>query len=574
MENDRAARLEQILSSDAAHKLIISGPGTGKTHTFGQVLLSDPGESLVVTLINNLVDDMQAELGELADVRTFHSLARMLLHGHPYGGISADFHFYPALPDIVSTDSLTLQQAGHLAQGFSSFEFASAFRLLAEDDGRVDLFVGRANYYDAVGFDDSVYRLLSLFRDNAIVVPKYHHVMVDEYQDFSQLEVAVISALESENRTLIVGDDDQAIYDFRQASPAHLRQKANDGDYTRFALPYCTRCTEAVVSATHSIVERAQQIGALQDRLDKEFVCYLPDKQRDNERYPSIQLVECTVHRKNTPYIPKYIESIVSNIDAEELKLADEGGYPLALVVGPGHYLDQIHEYLVERFERVAFKPRSQLGISVLDGFKLIRERQSSNLGWRVLVELLDASSLGDAIVGTRDNRTQVIGQLDDDFVRKQLARLDAINRAITNVDNVSSEELADLESVLGQPIGASIDFLLDRAKLQVDEPAQENDAEKALQPSILLTNFNGCKGLSAGFTFITGLERGTFPRQQQAPTDTEICQLIVAVTRTRKQCHLMHARNFAGNWTEPSIFFGWIPGEISEHVEVSKDYF
>ncbi len=372
MEQLRAQCLQRLLDSDASHKLIISGPGTGKTYTFGRVLENDPGNSLVITLINNLVDDMQRELGELADVRTFHSLSRMVLHEHPFDGISSRFHFFPPLSGLIGNDSLILHEAGLVAQGFSDDDLGRAFRMLIEDDGRVEFFIERANYYDAVGFDDSVYRVLALFRNGGEAVPRYHNVMVDEYQDFNELEVGVIAELESVNRMLIVGDDDQSIYEFRQASPVHLREKAIDERYARFPLPYSTRCTEVVIGAVNSVIESAQSFGNLRGRLEKEFVCYLPEKDRDNENYPRIQIAVCSVQRGNAPYIPRYIESVISTIGEEEQVSAQEGDYPLVLVVGPGHYLKQVHDYLDGRFENVAFQPSSGLDISIIDGFKML----------------------------------------------------------------------------------------------------------------------------------------------------------------------------------------------------------
>ncbi len=158
--------------------------------------------------------------------------------------------------------------------------------------------------------------------------------------------------------------------------------------------------------------------------------------------------------------------------------------------------------------------------------------------------------------------------------MRQQLARLDAIIRAIADVDSVSADVITDLENTVGQPIDAIINAIIGQDHEEVEDPLEDGSDVLPLQPSILLTNFNGCKGLSAGYTFITGLERGTFPRDNRSPSDTEICQFIVALTRTRKQCHLIHTRNFAGNWTKPSIFFEWIPDDLAEVIEVNKDFF
>src|SRR6201999_1253237 len=49
------------------------------------------------------------------------------------------------------------------------------------------------------------------------------HICVDEYQDVNALQVDILGALRSaDDRITVVGDDSQAVYGFRGASPTHL----------------------------------------------------------------------------------------------------------------------------------------------------------------------------------------------------------------------------------------------------------------------------------------------------------------------------------------------------------------
>src|SRR5207244_4983423 len=49
------------------------------------------------------------------------------------------------------------------------------------------------------------------------------HICVDEYQDVNALQVDVLRALRrTDPRLTVVGDDSQAVYGFRGASPRHL----------------------------------------------------------------------------------------------------------------------------------------------------------------------------------------------------------------------------------------------------------------------------------------------------------------------------------------------------------------
>ncbi len=62
---ERKQCLENILASKARWKLIAAGPGTGKTHTFREILSQRAGgNNLAITFINKLADDMKSALGK------------------------------------------------------------------------------------------------------------------------------------------------------------------------------------------------------------------------------------------------------------------------------------------------------------------------------------------------------------------------------------------------------------------------------------------------------------------------------------------------------------------------------
>lgn len=76
LEAERHRFLEALLRSEARLKLIVAGPGTGKTYSFKRLLETKPNPKVVLTFINNLVEDLARELDGIADVRTFHSFSR------------------------------------------------------------------------------------------------------------------------------------------------------------------------------------------------------------------------------------------------------------------------------------------------------------------------------------------------------------------------------------------------------------------------------------------------------------------------------------------------------------------
>ena len=95
-------------------------------------------------------------------------------------------------------------------------------------------------------------------------------------------------------------------------------------------------------------------------------------------------------------------------------------------------------------------------------------------------------------------------------------------------------------------------------------------------KPTILLTTYKGCKGLSAGHVFIVGAHDGSLPKNRNAMEDREISQFVVALTRTRKQCHVLSNKWFIapvdGNGQfvtpfKPSPFAEWIRSGLAKDL-------
>jgi superfamily I DNA/RNA helicase len=277
------AAVERIVGSGARHRLVVAGPGTGKTHLFGRVLegARDRDRQVVLTFINNLKNDLDRSLGHAARVFTFHGYCHHLLRTSPEirEGLSGDFHYYPAIVRLVDEDWT-------IGAGTASPRFVRLMRN-AQIGDEMGFYLARSNYYDSIGFDDSVFRVYVRLKGEAALIRDYDLVLVDEYQDFNRLEAELIGLLRSVSPTLIAGDDDQALYSLLREAKAQFIRDLHTGDhYENFELPFCMRSTQVIVEAVGDVVIAARGRGKLADRIDKPYQYYPPKKAADSERYP------------------------------------------------------------------------------------------------------------------------------------------------------------------------------------------------------------------------------------------------------------------------------------------------
>ena len=400
-KKDRAKCVIRILNSESDKKLIVAGPGTGKTFLFKRLADHVDGDVLAITFINNLAKDLDRELAGSAECRTFHSLCKNFLHHSKLTGITSKFSYFPKLSQIVISDSEILNGTDE--------NYDEAFQKLIDDDGRIDFYLKRGNYYNSVSHNDVVYRSIDIMQRHPKKAPAYDLILVDEYQDFNRLEVELIDILARKNPVVIVGDDDQALYILKFAKPDFLRAKYKDAKYTKFQLPYCSRCTKPVVDATNQIIKSANRFGYLKSRIDKPFECYLPGKAKESTKYPKISLVECSVHMSSAPYMAKYISTEMRKIINEGYRPNHDDSTYDFLIVGRGDLLKGVYDYLSRDYTGIEFKKREENIVTYYDCYAELLINPESNIGWRGIIELEAKRTTENLVKKTAKSKKQFI---------------------------------------------------------------------------------------------------------------------------------------------------------------------
>jgi superfamily I DNA/RNA helicase len=126
-----------------------------------------PGNYLVLSFIRKLVDDLSLELGDVAEVKTFHAFCKRILH-ETQGKVD----IYPKLPAIIQKDAELLDH--------EYFDFEIKFRNLDETAPEISFFLTRGDYYKYLSFDDSVYRLYQLLKEDNSILDNYDQIIFDE----------------------------------------------------------------------------------------------------------------------------------------------------------------------------------------------------------------------------------------------------------------------------------------------------------------------------------------------------------------------------------------------------------
>lgn len=120
---------------------------------------------------------------------------------------------------------------------------------------------------NVVDFDEILLRTLELLQKQPDVALRYHkkfkHFLVDEYQDTNYLQYQLLQELSrNADSVVVVGDDDQSIYEFRGACDSMQRFLDNSPSSRLVKLEGNYRSTSAILDASNAlIVHNSKRIG-------------------------------------------------------------------------------------------------------------------------------------------------------------------------------------------------------------------------------------------------------------------------------------------------------------------------
>lgn len=268
--------------------LVLAGPGSGKTTVITQRILHliqtahiDPAQILVITFTKAAAEEMKTRFMALADEAypvifgTFHSVFfRILQQSYHYTSHNIiresekNTYIRTILADTVSEAEQTQQMTTALLSEISIVKSSSIppeeYRsAVMESTAFVKLYEAYTRYMKAHGkidFDDMVLQCHHLLTSRKDVLAEWQrmfsYILIDEFQDSSYMQYALVRMLaEPENNLFVVGDDDQSIYSFRGARPEIMQLFRKDySDAACITLDQNYRSTEEIVSYAGKLI--------------------------------------------------------------------------------------------------------------------------------------------------------------------------------------------------------------------------------------------------------------------------------------------------------------------------------
>ncbi|HWR36758.1 MAG TPA: UvrD-helicase domain-containing protein [Clostridia bacterium] len=531
---ERERHVDAVLTSASDKKVVVAGPGTGKTFLFKKVL-EGKTNALTLTFVNALVEDLSLDLFGLSEVRTLHSFARGLLAKIT----KKEVKISPRLSEIVKNDAQILLG--------KEIDFDAIFNNRDDENELIRFFAKRKQYYGQYGYSDVIFAAVRYLEKNRGAIPAFEQIVVDEFQDFNQLEVSLIDLLAERSPVLIAGDDDQALYDFKSASARHIRERhANTKpDYAAFSLPFCSRCTRVIVGATNDIITAAKTQGLLKGRIEKAYR-YFDAKGKDEESDQSPQLIHRQVFASQIPWI------IEKEITAMAL---DTKAKFSVLVISPTRTQSRT---LAASLQTKGFsnlelsEKRGDRQAETLDALRLLLENAKDNLGWRILIKfLLEPEKVIEIVGATDKDATKPIYDLVGRIIRADVRRLVGVVKAIKAGKTVKDEDLARLLEVLD--LGP---YELTRRELRRDIGSDEHVSNSGIRKiAVKTTTVQSSKGLAADLVFITHFDDQFFVKDKDKKkiSDQDVCKFLVALTRAKKRVVLISSTK------KDPTFLNWI---------------
>jgi DNA helicase-2/ATP-dependent DNA helicase PcrA len=657
----------EAVTSPSPALLVLAGAGSGKTrvlvHRIAWLMRAEsisPHGILAVTFTNKAANEMRGRIEELLDiparslwVGTFHGLAHRLLRRHAReAGLPETFQIldsddqYRLIRRLLKNLELDEarwpprqvqwyinshkeegRRARHLPQPYDPFEKQMqrvylAYEELCDRSGLVD-------------FAELLLRAHEFLRDTPEVLDHYqhrfHHVLVDEFQDTNRIQYAWLRLLTEKRKNLfVVGDDDQSIYSWRGAKVENIHKFQHDYPGHRLIrLEQNYRSTGNILNAANALIAynetrlgktlwteggKGEPISVYAAFNEQEEAYFVAERIRQWSLEGNARRDAAILYRSNAQSrqfeeklialgIPYKVYGGLRFFERAEIK--DALAY-LRLVA---------NRHDDPSFERAVNTPTRGIGAKTLDMIRDLARAERCSLwtaaemlcrdsalpararnplaGFLQLIEKL-AHATAELALWEQVQQVVVISGLREFLISTGMNRKTA-NRPSTglNVPHIRGDE-QHLGDETRQRI-ENLDELVSAARQFEYEPAMDADLPKLdqflahaaleagesqgdrFEDCVQLMTLHAAKGLEFELVFVVGLEEGLFPSLQsleepgRLEEERRLC--YVGITRARKKLYLTHAetRRLYGKETypRPSRFLREIPPEHLQEVRM-----
>jgi DNA helicase-2/ATP-dependent DNA helicase PcrA len=630
--------------------LILAGAGSGKTSTMAYRiahLIAErniaPTDVLGLSFTNKAAHELKERVSKLISkasgpqttrglvISTFHSLCVRLLRTHAERlGFQNDFSIVDRADqkDILRTifknlnvddrkfdHDVILSEIGQAKSRFLQGDLAQSFFL---ESGRLpgayqvataeafDKYQGQLKILNSMDFDDLLFygvKLLETCEDvRAHYNARFRYILVDEYQDTNPSQFKLLELLTQRQKNIcVVGDDDQSIYSWRGADPAHILgfDQHYPGART-ITLDQNYRSTSRILEAANKVIsnnskrhpkklwsdrgegEPITEVVLEEDREEAEWVSdeilrrtegenFVPGSvalQGGNQQWknfavlyrsnPQSRIFEEAFRRKKIPY---KIVGGMSFLDRKEIKNV------LCLWRLVVNHSDDAS------LRRILNWPARGIGKGAFEALNDHAFQSSlplfSSLTCASEVAPRAAGAVGlfrDSILALRQSLETT--PLDNvalvQWARSSLEKM-GVKKAIEEEsedpiqfakkwENV--EELLhslgqiklDGETTFSSPI-AVVQEYLSRMALQAQEEEEDKDEKDQSDANqVTLLTLHGAKGLEYPVVFLVGMEDGYLPHQRSIEESADLSEerrlAYVGITRARDHLILTRAKN------------------------------
>lgn len=590
--------------------LIIAGAGSGKTRTLtyraAHLIASglDPRELLLCTFTNRAAREMVERVQELLGVDlkplwggTFHHVANLALRRWARCvGLEQNYSIldqedarelmasclgeegsalkqrrYPQPRVLLHLWSMALNRQTTIAETLRVE--APRFYELAEDIVRIgERYQQRKLQLGLVDYDDLLVHFRALLADHpepaAELAERFHHVLVDEYQDTNRLQGEIVDLCAARHGNLtVVGDDAQSIYGFRGAHYANI-------------IGFPERYPTARVFKLERNYRSVPEILALANRSIRNNLHQFP-KQLEATRSPGMQPVllpladvyqqaELVAQRvlelHQEEDIPLAQMAVLYRAHAHGVELQVELSQrkiPYAVRSGL-RFFEQAHIKDVVAYLRVVHNPGDALAWQrVLKTWSGVGRKSAEQVLGQALdsgrpkraAELLGSSALAERLPGSArpavGRLAELFTTLEAEAPLSQLIKqvLDGHYRgyAEANYPNAATrvEDLLQLADYAQRY--ESLERFLSELALVAGFSAEAIGDGEAPDEHLTLSTIHQAKGLEWRVVFLLGLAEGRFPAPLAVRTrreeEEERRLFYVAVTRAKDQLYLCYPR-------------------------------